>query len=176
MSQFDQRLGALQQQSSKVQSALQTAQRLARLNAARAALDTGEPLGPIDGAPPALAAFADKAPPTEAALRLAFPKAAQAALTAAGQQPEGATFGQRVLNRAQSLITVREGNKVLVGDPAAGLLADAEQKLDAGDLPAAVADVSQLTGPPAQAMAGWLDQARALLAARASLHDLMAHA
>lgn len=174
--QLHQQLEALQQQSSQVQSALRTAQRLARLDAARAALDAGEPLGPIDGAPQAVAAFADKRPPTEAALRLAFPQAAQAALAATGEQPAGTTFGQRVLNRAQSLITIREGNKVLVGDPAAGLLADAGQKLDAGDLSAAVADVSQLTGPPAQALAGWLEQARALLAARAALHDLMAHA
>ncbi len=80
-----------------------------------------------------------------------------------------------MLSRAQSLITIREGTKVIVGDPVAGLLSEAAQRLDAGDLAGAVAAVSQLTGAPAQAMASWLAQARSLLAARTSLHDLLAH-
>jgi len=58
---------------------------------------------------------------------------------------------------------------VLVGDPAAGLLATAQTELDAGDLAGAVRSVGALTGPAAQAMAGWLAQAKSLLEARAAL-------
>jgi hypothetical protein len=65
---------------------------------------------------------------------------------------------------------------VLLGDPAAGVLARARTALDAGDLAAAVAAVSSLSGPPATAMAVWLADARALLQARAGLADMAAHA
>ena len=75
----------------------------------------------------------------------------------------------RLWTQAQELVTVRQGDHVLVGDPAAGLLERARSALDAGDLDAAVADIGNLQGAAAQAMAGWLAQARALLAARAAL-------
>jgi hypothetical protein len=39
-----------------------------------------------------------------------------------------------------------------------------------------VAALGTLTGKPAQAVADWLDQARGLLAARAALADMAAHA
>ena len=58
---------------------------------------------------------------------------------------------------------------MLVGDPAAGVLAHARAALEAGDLAAAVADVATLEGAAAQAMAAWLAQARSLLEARAAL-------
>jgi len=170
------RLQSLQQQASAAVTAAGKAARLARLQAARAALDVGMPLGAIDGAPPALARFAEAKPPTEAALRLAFPAAARAALDAAQPDTAGKPLGERLWERAQQLITVREGDRVIVGDPAAGVLAHAQQELDAGDLSGAVASVSTLTGPAAQAMASWLDQAMALLAARAALDTMAAHA
>ena len=52
----------------------------------------------------------------------------------------------------------------------------ARAALDAGDLVGAVATVGSLTGPAADAMAGWMMQARALLDARAALADWAAHA
>ncbi len=148
--------------------------RIARIQAAFIALSAGRPLGDLPGAPPALARYAAAAPPTEAALRLSFPAAAQAALAAdhpaAGEKP----FLQRIWAEAQDLVTIRQGEHVLVGDPAAGLLAHAQTALDAGDLAGAVAAVATLSGPAAQLLAPWLDRARGLLAARAALADLAA--
>ena len=150
------------------------ANRVARIQAAFIALSAGRPLGDLPGAPPALARYATAAPPTEAALRLAFPAAAQAALAAGRPAPGDKPFMERIWAEAQDLVTIRQGEHVLVGDPAAGVLAHARTALDAGDLAGAVASVGSLSGPAAQALAAWLDQARGLLAARAALADLAA--
>lgn len=143
--------------------------RAAQVQAARIALDAGQKLGAVPGAPPALARFATENPPTEAQLRLAFPQAERTALAASRPSAEGKPLLARMWARAQDLVTIRQGDRVLVGDPAAGILDRARTALDAGDLPAAVTAVASLTGPAAHAMAGWLAQARALLDARAAL-------
>ena len=103
-----------------------------------------------------------------------FPAAAQAALAAGRPAPAGKPFLERIWAEAQDLVTIRQGEHVLVGDPAAGVLAHAQTALDAGDLAGAAASVGSLSGPAAHALAGWLDQARGLLAARAALADLAA--
>jgi hypothetical protein len=141
----------------------------ALVEAASLALAAGQKLGNLPGAPPALARFADAAPPTLASLRLAFPAAAREALGASRPPTEGKPLMTRLWAQAQDLVTVRQGDRVLVGDPAAGLVERARVALDAGDLGAAVADIGSLQGAAAQAMAGWLGQARALMAARAAL-------
>ena len=169
------KLQTVQQQVAATVAAADRAARLARVQAARAALAAGEPLGQLQGASPALARFAEARPPTEAELRLAFPAAAQAALATSSPETAGKPFGERLWQRAQGLITVRQGDRVIVGDPAAGMLAEAQTRLNAGDLSGTAAAVSKLTGPAAQAMADWLAQAKALLAARAAL-DKMASA
>jgi len=115
-------------------------------------------------------------PPTEAALRLAFPAAVQAALAAAHPPPQGRPLLQRLWAEAQDLVTVRQGNRVLLGDPAAGMLQQARAALDAGDLAGAVGLIGGLSGEPAKAMEGWLGEARALLDARAALAAWAAHA
>ena len=143
--------------------------RIAAVQAAGLALAAGQKLGDLPGVPPALARFADTPPPTEAALRLAFPAAAREALAAAHPATENKPLLTRLWARAQDLVTVRQGDTVLVGDPAAGVLEHARTALDAGDLAAAVTGVATLQGAAAQAMAPWLAQARALLAARAAL-------
>lgn len=177
------RLGALEAQMTKLDTAVQQVPALAhraalatRLQAAEAALAAGEKLGSIPGAPPALTRFADTAPPTEAALRLEFPAFARRA--AASSQPDsgGKGFLNGVWARISSAVTIRKGDQVIVGDPAAGVLARARRALDAGDLAGAVAALTTLTGGPAAAMAPWLDQAKALLAARAALAQMAAHA
>jgi hypothetical protein len=76
---------------------------------------------------------------------------------------------------AQTGMVVRQGDQVVIGDEAAGALARAQAALNAGDLAGAVAVVSGLSGPPAAAMAGWVADAKALLAARAGLTDMVAH-
>lgn len=136
---------------------------------ARAALDAGAPLGNIPGAPPALAAFATTPPPTEAALRLSFPEAAQAAEAASIAGNIKGSFWSRALARLEGLITIRDGTRVLIGAPAAGVLAEAQAQLGAGDLAGAVAQLQTLSAPTQAAMGNWLSQAKALLAARAAL-------
>lgn len=143
--------------------------RIPLVQAAALALAAGQKLGDLPGAPPALARFADAVPPTEGALRLAFPPAAREALAAAHPAAEGKPLLTRLWAEAQDLVTVRQGDRVLIGDPAAGVLAHARAALEAGDVSAAAAEVATLQGASAQAMAAWLAQARLLLEARAAL-------
>lgn len=143
--------------------------RATRAEAVRLALEFGQKLGAIPGVPPALARFADTNPPTETQLRLAFPQAARNALAASRPATEGKPLLTRLWLRAQDLVTVRQGDQVLVGDPVAGVLDRAREAVDGGDLAGAVSAVASLSGPAAVAMAGWLAQARSLLEARAAL-------
>ena len=73
-------------------------------------------------------------------------------------------------------MTVRQGDRVILGDPAAAPLATAAARLHAGDLAGAVAALGALEGPAAAAMAPWRDQAQAVLAARAALDAAAANA
>ena len=146
--------------------------RYARLQAASTALEAGQRLGAIPDAPAALQRFADTPPPTEAALRLAFPAASHMALAASRPEDAGLPSWERFWRRAQAIVTVRRGDQVLVGDPAAGTIAVARRDLDAGDLAGAVTVLAGLNLPAALAMAGWLSDARALLEARAALAAL----
>ena len=114
---------------------------------------------------------ATAAPPTEAGLRLAFDPASQAALKVSQPDTEDKPFLDRVMARLQDsrLITVREGDHVLVGNSTATTLVHARTLLDAGDLDGAVKAVSSLTGPPAEKMAAWLADAKSLREAREAL-------
>jgi hypothetical protein len=140
-----------------------------RLQVAALALDAGDEIGDLPGAPPALARFAHAKPPTEAALRLSFPAAAEAAETASRPSTEGKSLGERILLHASSLVTVRQGATVVVGAPASTVLGAAQAKLDVGDLAGAVAALDGLDSGAAQAMAAWRGDAQALLDARAAL-------
>lgn len=144
-------------------------QRLARLQEASASLRLGQPLGTIDGAPPALARYATVSPPSEAGLRIAFPPLAAQAAQAARPPTGGRGFWRRAWIRIQDVITIREADHVIVGNPVAGLLAHAQTYLDAGDLAGAVSALSQLPPEAAAPLDGWMTQARDLLAARAAL-------
>jgi len=148
--------------------------RLARLEAAAIALAAGRPLGVVPDAPPALTKFAATSPPTDAALRLAFPAASRAALKVSLPDTEGKPFLDRILARLRGvgLITVREGDRVVIGNSAAATLAHAQLLLEVGDLAGAVKTVGSLSGPPADAMAPWLADATSLVAAREALVSL----
>ena len=162
--------------SSNEQSAAERSARVVHILAAQAALDAGKPLGKLPGAPPALAKFADTPPPTLAGLRLAFPAAAQAALAISPSPPQGRPWYARMWAQARELVTIRRGEQVLLGDPAAGVLDRARERLDAGDLAGAVELVGSLSGAQAAEMGDWLAEARALLDARAALAEWAAHA
>lgn len=174
ISQIDGRLSKLEQGAGTVEDAASRATRLERVQAAVVALQAGQKLGEIPGAPPELARFATQAPPTEAALRESFPALAEHARAVSQPDVAHRTFLQRALARLQQSVTVRQGDDVLVGDPAAGVLSDAEMRVQNGDLAGAVQRLGALHGPAAVAMAGWVDQARALVAARAALANLAA--
>ncbi len=141
----------------------------AQLQAAAVALQAGRPLGEIPGAPPALAQFAGKPPPTEAALRLSFDAAAQSAEEANQPAKESTPLLTRMWDRAQSGLTVRQGDRVIVGDVVTGVLEHARHQLDAGDLAGAVSALDGLNGPAAAAMGPWRAQAQSLLDARSAL-------
>jgi hypothetical protein len=173
------RLATVEKQDSGISGQIagitERAQRISRIQAASAALEAGQKLGDIPGAPPALAQFAHDAPPTEAGLRLSFNSAAEAAQRAS--QPaimDDQPFASRLWTRAQQAVTVRQGDRVLLGDPVSGVLAHARQALDAGDLAGAITALNGLAGPAAAAMSGWVGQARALLEARAALATMAA--
>lgn len=170
------RIGALEQGVGKQKGTAVEIARLARIEAALVSLQDGKPLGVVAGAPPEVARFATVAPPTEASLREIFPALADHAQAVSRPDLSGRSFWQRTLTRLQSAVTVRQGPDVLVGDPAAGILSDARQRVQDGDLSGAVTVLRQLTGPAAAAMQGWVAQASALVAARAALADLAAHA
>jgi hypothetical protein len=140
-----------------------------RLQLASLALDAGEPLGDLPGAPPAISRFAKDRPPTEAALRLTFPAAAAAAEAASRPSADGKSLGERILMHASSLLTIKRGDEVLVGAPATTVLGVAREKLEAGDLAGAIATLDGLDSAAARAIAPWRGEATALLEARAAL-------
>lgn len=177
---LDGRIAAVDQQAKQTASQIgavsERSGRVVRMQAAMAALESGQPLGDIPGAPPAVARFATAPPKTEQELRRSFDTAADAA-EQAGQPAimESRSFGERLIARAQQAVTVRQGDRVLVGDPLAGRIIRARAALDAGDLAGAVKALDGLAGPAQAAMADWVGQARALLEARAALSSMAAH-
>ena len=158
-----------QKASSDVAALTSREARTSSLQGAAAALQAGRPLGSIPNAPPALAKFADTAPPTEASLRLSFGEAAAATRSAGQPAPADASFLSRMWDRAQSGVVVRDNGRVLVGDAVSGILEQARHRLDAGDLAGAVSALDGLTGPAKAAMASWRGKAQSLLDARAAL-------
>ncbi|HQT63002.1 MAG: hypothetical protein B7Z75_10310 [Acidocella sp. 20-57-95] len=145
---------------------------LNRLESARIALDSGLPLGDIPNAPAALAKYATQPPPTEAALRLSFPPAAEAANNASVARVANGSAWTGALQRLESLVTISNGTHVIMGAPAAAITAQAQTLLDAGDLAGAVAALNGLSTQTQAAMGDWLTQAKGLLAARAAIISL----
>lgn len=146
------------------------AERAARVQSALAALEAGAPLGPLPGAGPALARYATQAPPTLTALRASFPAAARAAQAASRPAEPAPDWVGRLWQGLSGLITIRQGDTLLLGSPAAAALAAAQARLDAGDLAGAVAALDVLDPPAAAAMTAWREEAAGLAAARAALN------
>jgi hypothetical protein len=169
------RLTALEKTASSADTVSARLDRIARIQAASFALANGQPLGDLPGAPPALSRYANAAPPTLAHLRLLFPQMQRAAI-AAGQSDTGnGPFIDRVWERAQGLLTVRQGDEVVVGNASAVALTHASAALEAGDLAAAVRATSLLNPNALRAAADWLAEAKALVDARSALADMAAH-
>ena len=147
---------------------------LEQMQAASTALAAGRKLGVIPGAPPALARFAETAPPTEAGLRLEYRPLAARAAEASRPATESQSMAERMWLQVQTLVTVTDHEKVLVGAPARVVLGEAEEKLNAGDLAGAVATLGALDSGAAGVMADWRARAQALLDARAALASMPA--
>ena len=170
------RLAALDQRMAQAERAAARTARLARLQRAAAALEAGQALGEIPGAPAALARFATIAPPTETALRLAFPAASQRAGAASQTASLEPGIGERIWHRVLSLVTVRAGDTVLVGTPAAIALGQAGERLGAGDLAGALTALDGLDPAAGAVIADWRAAAASLLGARGALAAMLAPA
>ncbi|HTU55555.1 MAG TPA: hypothetical protein VMF62_16455 [Acetobacteraceae bacterium] len=166
------RIDTLEKSVAGISARLDRIERLVRVADAAAALAQGRPLGTLPGAPAALARYATAVPPTLASLRLSFPAAARAELAASRPSTAGKSFLQRLLVQAGDLVTLRAGNRVIIGNPAEDALRRARTALDAGDLAASVAALAALPVPAAPAMTEWEGEAKALLAAQAALATL----
>ena len=169
------RVAKLEQGAGVATGAAKDATRAIQLEAAAAALQAGQPLGDLPGAPAALARYATTAPPTEAALRADFPRVADAARAVSRPDDARRSFIDRALARLQQSVVVRQGDHVVVGDPAAGVLARAQASVAAGDLKGAADTLAALTGQAADAVRPWVAQARGLIDARAALAAMAAH-
>jgi hypothetical protein len=78
------------------------------------------------------------------------------------------------LSRMGGLVTVRRGEQVVWGDAAEQQIERARRALEAGDLEMSLQQIEKLPPPARDAMQSWVDQARALVAARAALRQLAA--
>ncbi|MGH7101739.1 MAG: COG4223 family protein [Acetobacteraceae bacterium] len=163
------RLDGLEKSEAALKQNLAALERKLAVTAAAVALAEGRPLGDLTGAPPALARFATTSPPTLAGLRASFGEAASAERAAARPSGSGEPLTKRFMNRLGDLLTVREGNQVIIGNPAEPALTSAQAALASGDLAGAVQALAGLPGQKAPAMVQWEDQAKALLAARAAI-------
>ena len=118
-----------------------------------------------------MARFAATPPPTLATLRATFPETARLA-RAASHPAAATTWSDRLGQTLSSLVTIRRGTDVLIGAAAATVLATAQDRLDAADLPGAIAALDALDPAAAAIAAPWKADAQALLAARAALAAL----
>ncbi len=159
----------LRQQSGDLPALVTKAKTLALIAQASLNLQNGLPLGEIPGAPAALAVYAAAKPPTLAGLKASFATYAVAAAREAGDAAAQGGFWQQATARVESLVTLRHGDKVLVGSLAEGILGKARAALARDDLGAAVNDLAKLPPKAASAMKPWTNEATGLIAARAAL-------
>lgn len=127
---------------------------------------------------------ADRPVPVYEDLVARFPAAAAAALRAGAvsASPSGmfgdsaaARWWDHVLQRLSSAVTVRRVGDV-AGDSLDARLARAEQRLQARDLAGAVTALEGVSGPARDALATWIEDARARLALDRGVEELTAAA
>jgi polyhydroxyalkanoate synthesis regulator phasin len=180
----DARIAALEKEVAAVRDQVAGLREEIALLAARArlarALDEGRPLGTALALPPPLARFATTPPPTRQSLLKALDEAERAARSAprpgeetavpetgiAAELREAAAEAGRLFAAA---LTIRHGPTVVWGDPVAAATDAARDALRRDDLSAAIDAIAGIGGPAASFFTAWLDQARALHAAREAL-------
>lgn len=155
----------------------------AALSRLRAAFETGGPFGSAVadlgasgiGVPPDLAALAETGIPTQADLEDGFPPAARAALEAALRSEVGDSWGDRVTAFLRTQTGVRSVEPREGTDPDA-VLSRAEAAVRAGDLPGALTEIGALPESAQAALASWVADASARVAAGAAIAALSAAA
>ena len=110
---------------------------------------------------------------SRAALAASFPAVAKAALS---DDVADDSFGQRLLGKVRSIVSLRRVGDDVPGDSVEAKLARAEAALDAEDLVKAVDLVKSLPPQTNKATAAWLARAEAHLAAKRAIDELAAHA
>jgi hypothetical protein len=117
-----------------------------------------------------LAPIARSGAPTLVRLRARFSEASSAAIRSRDVGPSEGVLGQ-TLSRLASLVTIRKIDDAGAGT-VDGALAAADTALGVGDLAAAVMALEALDGAPGDAIAEWMEMARARLAVDGAIQDL----
>ncbi|WP_157089282.1 uroporphyrinogen-III synthase [Oceanibaculum pacificum] len=112
--------------------------------------------------------------PTIAVLADRFPDIAAAAVRAERAGESQSVVGE-TLNRIAGLVSLRRTGQV-EGETVEARTARAEEALERHDLAAAVSEMAALQGPAAEAVAPWMEDARARLAVNDALARLRSHA
>ena len=110
---------------------------------------------------------------SRAALAAEFPAVAKAALA---DDLADDSFGERLLGKLRSIVSLRRVGGDVQGDSVEAKLARAEAALDAGDLTKAAELVKSLPPQTAKATSAWLARAEAHLAAKRGIDQLAGHA
>jgi uroporphyrinogen-III synthase len=121
----------------------------------------------------ALQPYAQAGVASRTALAASFPAVARAALA---DDVADDSFGQRVLGKIRSIVSLRRVGDDVPGDSVEAKLARAEAALAAGDLAKAVDLVKSLPPQTAKATSAWLARAEAHLGAQRAIDALAAHA
>ena len=110
---------------------------------------------------------------SRASLAAGFPAVAKAALA---DDLADDSFGERLLGKIRSLVSLRRVGADVPGDAVEAKLARAEAALEAGDLAKAVDLVKSLPPQTAKATSAWLARAEAHLAAQRAVEQLSSQA
>lgn len=111
-----------------------------------------------------VAPYAAKGVPTRPTLTDRFSTLASDIVRAANKG-NGTNWLDQVGGTLSTLVTVRQQGAGVVGDSAQAIVARTEAALQEGNLAQAVKEASALQGPAAEAASGWLEDAKARLAA-----------
>ena len=160
-------VGVAARLSSAIESGLPFAQELGLL----APLTQGDAkLGEITAA---LQPYAQAGVPSRASLAASFPAVAKAALA---DDLADDSFGERVLGKIKSIVSLRRVGADVPGDEVEAKLARAEAALDAGDVAKAVDLVKSMPPQTSKATSAWLARAEAHLAAKRAVDQLAGYA
>lgn len=117
-----------------------------------------------------IAAFADKGLPTVGTLATMFPNIADAARDAE-EAAKGRTWLEKFWANFTSLVSVRSVGET-PGHSTDARLSRGEVRLKAGDLAAAVKELSAIGGPARNALSPWMTQAKSRVAVETALAEI----